>query len=214
MYRSENMFMQILREAVDAAHQEYFLKQQEVDWKALLSVLPVNQTLISTYGKKEVIQICREKLLELTPDFEHENREYSRCSKVALIRNLAGPLWKLYFQYREEYITSLKKQIDRLSLLYLTAVDKVPKTSGLTDEQIQQARIYPTHELYSGKLLRSGRNWKCLCPFHEERTPSFYFYTEENSWYCFGCHVGGRNAIDYLMKLENLPFKESVSRLI
>jgi hypothetical protein len=40
-------------------------------------------------------------------------------------------------------------------------------------------------------LRRDGPHWKCLCPLHEERTPSFSVDSEKNLFYCFGCGVGG-----------------------
>lgn len=51
----------------------------------------------------------------------------------------------------------------------------------------------------------------CLCPFHEEKTPSFYIYPD-NSFFCFGCRLGG-NAIDFVMKKFNCSFKEACKRL-
>ncbi len=211
-------FMDMTMTSSQQAYQEDYFKQQEADWKALLSTHPDNQTLISTYGKTEVIEMCREKIKELNDEFELSDKRYSKSKQYLELRNFCGkdrPIYELYLEYSENHIQKIKKQLDRFSILYLTAINRLPKSkSGLTDEQISTARAYSSHELYSGKLIRSGHNWKCLCPFHEERTPSFYFYTEENSWYCFGCHAGGGNAIDYLMKAENLPFKEAVGRLI
>ena len=52
-------------------------------------------------------------------------------------------------------------------------------------------------------LKRSGRTYKCLCPFHSERTPSMVVYPESNSFYCFGCGAGG-DTITFIMKAENL----------
>ena len=58
-----------------------------------------------------------------------------------------------------------------------------------------------------------GRNPKARCPFHSEKTPSFVLYPDEGRWYCFGACSEGGNAIDFLMKKENLEFKEALSRL-
>ena len=46
-------------------------------------------------------------------------------------------------------------------------------------------------------LKRAGSNLKGLCPFHSEKTPSFTVYPADNSFYCFGCGVGG-NAITFV----------------
>ena len=61
-------------------------------------------------------------------------------------------------------------------------------------------------------LKRRGRNMVGLCPFHGEKTPSFNIYTENGSFYCFGCGVGG-DVITFIMKIENLDYVEAVKYL-
>ncbi|MER7460755.1 DNA primase [Micromonospora sp. NPDC126480] len=62
--------------------------------------------------------------------------------------------------------------------------------------------------------LRSagGGNLKGLCPFHDEKSPSFNVSPARNVWYCFGCGAGG-DAIKFLMDAEHLSFVEAVERL-
>ena len=62
------------------------------------------------------------------------------------------------------------------------------------------------------QLKRRGRNLVGLCPFHGEKTPSFNIYTENGSFYCFGCGVGG-DIITFVMKIENLDYMEAVKFL-
>ena len=61
-------------------------------------------------------------------------------------------------------------------------------------------------------LKRHGRNMVGLCPFHGEKTPSFNIYTENGSFYCFGCGAGG-DGITFIMKIENLDYVEAVKFL-
>lgn len=61
-------------------------------------------------------------------------------------------------------------------------------------------------------LNRRGRNMVGLCPFHGEKTPSFNIYTENGSFYCFGCGVGG-DVITFIMKIENLDYIDAVKFL-
>ena len=61
-------------------------------------------------------------------------------------------------------------------------------------------------------LKRRGRNMVGLCPFHGEKTPSFNIYTENGSFYCFGCGVGG-DVITFIMKIENLDYVDAVKFL-
>jgi len=62
------------------------------------------------------------------------------------------------------------------------------------------------------RLKKKGRTWEGLCPFHEEKTPSFTIDAEKGLYYCFGCHQGG-DVFKFLMQLENLNFPEVVERL-
>lgn len=61
-------------------------------------------------------------------------------------------------------------------------------------------------------LKRSGNEYKGCCPFHGEKTPSFYVNPQKNIYHCFGCGVGG-NAISFLRDYENLTFLEAVKEL-
>ncbi len=60
------------------------------------------------------------------------------------------------------------------------------------------------------RLVRNGRQWKGCCPFHNEKTPSFYVY--DDHFHCFGCGAHG-DAITFLMRAEGAAFPEAVERL-
>ena len=60
------------------------------------------------------------------------------------------------------------------------------------------------------KLSRSGRNWKACCPFHGEKTPSFYVY--DDHFHCFGCGVHG-DVISFVMQSAGQSFLDAVSGL-
>ena len=70
-------------------------------------------------------------------------------------------------------------------------------------------------ELVSGRvaLQRAGRAYKANCPFHQERTPSFYVFPERQSWRCFGACATGGDAFSFLMKADNLEFGEVLKNL-
>ncbi|PKN19931.1 MAG: DNA primase [Deltaproteobacteria bacterium HGW-Deltaproteobacteria-6] len=61
-------------------------------------------------------------------------------------------------------------------------------------------------------LKKAGRNYLGLCPFHQEKTPSFTVNREKQIFYCFGCGEGG-NAITLLMKIANKSFPEAIKHL-
>ena len=62
------------------------------------------------------------------------------------------------------------------------------------------------------KLTRRGREHAGLCPFHHEKTPSFYVVDDKNFFHCFGCGAHG-DAIGFVMRADNLDFLEAVEKL-
>lgn len=86
------------------------------------------------------------------------------------------------------------------------------KIAESTLQQIK-ARL-PIGEVVSDYVTlssRGGRLWG-LCPFHEERTPSFSVVDQEGFYYCFSCKKGG-SIFDFIMEMEKVPFHEAVKML-
>ncbi len=83
-----------------------------------------------------------------------------------------------------------KESIDRVK----EAVDMVALVSAKTD------------------LRRVGSRWVGLCPFHDERTPSFSVNSDQKLYYCFGCEAKG-DAITFVRESEALDFPEAVELL-
>ena len=64
----------------------------------------------------------------------------------------------------------------------------------------------------SVKLTKAGREFKGCCPFHHEKTPSFYVNDEKAFYHCFGCGAHG-DAIRFLTEANGLPFMDAVKEL-
>jgi hypothetical protein len=77
------------------------------------------------------------------------------------------------------------------------------------DELLAQTPL-PTVVGKSVRLAKSGRQWKGCCPFHGEKTPSFYVY--DDHYHCFGCGVHG-NAIDFLVAVESITYGAAAEKL-
>jgi len=76
-------------------------------------------------------------------------------------------------------------------------------------------RRIPLSELVSRrgvKLVRFGREFTGLCPFHNEKTPSFFVVEDKGFFHCFGCRAHG-DAIGFVMRADHLGFKQAVEKL-
>ena len=82
-----------------------------------------------------------------------------------------------------------------------TIIDEVRQSNDIVDVISQYVH-----------LKRSGRNYFGLCPFHNEKSPSFSVSPDKQIFHCFGCGVGG-NVFSFLSKIENVSFIEAVQNL-
>ena len=62
------------------------------------------------------------------------------------------------------------------------------------------------------QLRKRGKNYVGLCPFHNEKTPSFTVSDEKQIFHCFGCHTGG-NVFKFLMEYKKISFVEAVQEI-
>ena len=84
----------------------------------------------------------------------------------------------------------------------MTAVDEIKARLDLVDIVSDQV-----------PLKKSGRNYKGLCPFHAENTPSFYVFPETQTWHCFGACGTGGDVFTFVMKQQHLDFPEALRLL-
>ena len=85
----------------------------------------------------------------------------------------------------------------------------------LSDSFLQEVRMKTDiADLISNyvTLKKRGNTYVGLCPFHNEKTPSFTVYDDTQSFYCFGCGVGG-DAVTFVKKIENLDYVDAVKLL-
>ncbi|MFN3966592.1 MAG: DNA primase [Endomicrobiia bacterium] len=65
---------------------------------------------------------------------------------------------------------------------------------------------------YVHDLKPAGKDFKALCPFHSEKTPSFYVSPSKNIFHCFGCKIGG-DVFKFVMQIENISYPQAVKKL-
>jgi hypothetical protein len=120
------------------------------------------------------------------------------------------------YDFTEYYV--IQKWINYwLSLWYKITKRPIPTKFGKAlnsfDElELERARQKPITELFDGQLKKSGARFVGLCPFHNEKTPSFYIFPD-NQFHCFGCNAHG-DSISFIQKTKNLSFPEAVRFLL
>lgn len=146
---------------------------------------------------------------------------YKQMCKDAYVR---GDLW-----FIKEMIEAFGdkvpgKNISRLTVLkrfYEYKIENEKKVKDPTYKpkkisrplDIDRAKQYPITDIYQlQSLRRHGNKYMASCPFHSEKTGSFFIYIDTNSYYCFGCGKGG-DSIKFYMDLFGCDFKEAVRRL-
>jgi DNA primase len=88
----------------------------------------------------------------------------------------------------------------------------VPRISEETIQRVAEANDIVEVIGFYFPLKRAGTNWRALCPFHREKTPSFHVNPQRQTYHCFGCGAGG-TVFRFLMDYEHVDFPSAVRRL-
>lgn len=120
-------------------------------------------------------------------------------------------LWLMLTKGKE--LEDVDKHLARLYRLRNILEGKPKPKGALPDGAIEAARAYPIEDIVSTEFRRSGNNLLGLCPFTEERTPSFYIYRDRNYGCCFGACGFRGDSIEFYMQLHEVDFKTAVSAL-
>lgn len=190
------------------------LNELEQEWRKSLPRLSDKESLAIFPEAKQTIV---EKLKELE-EIQKEIIEVIK-KKLTIIKYRSDPenqwFWKEVVKVWEgQDLLEVDRQITRLKRLAYISKSKTSK-KGITDEMIQQALVVPIESIASQhiQLRKGGKYYVGLCPFHNEKNPSFYIYPDTNSFYCYGCQKGG-NIINFVELLYDFSFKETIRFLL
>lgn len=140
-------------------------------------------------------------------------------SKLRIVHTKSAPenqwFWKEVIKQLDGHeVVEMNKHISRLCRQLTVGQNRKQKGNRLTEERIQQALAASLVDIamQNMKLRKAGKTFMGLCPFHNERHPSFHIYPHNNSFYCYGCNKGG-NVINFVRELQGLSFREAVEYL-
>jgi hypothetical protein len=166
--------------------------------------------------------VLEDKILSLNEEIEHL-QELKEAKTEALQRkfereNLLGRGFSKWFiRYWLKLTTLMKLELSiirkkRELRKILTAYNFTHPFKETKELDVEGAKLVPVESFYQGKLRRVGKRLVGLCPFHNEKSPSFTIFTETNSYHCFGCKESG-DAINFVIRTTGLSFPEAVRRL-
>lgn len=175
----------------------------------------------------ELVGTSQQKMVELLD--HHDFLEKRRENNIGIIQSISDSnnwdeITEYFYTFMENTMYSEVIYVQRWlkywkSIYELSAKKKFEpvffeKSSSdeITDDDIARAKEYPLSELFDGNLKHSFGKLVGLCPFHEDSTPSFTIFEEDNHYYCFGCNAWG-DSIDYYMKTNKVNMPEAVRTL-
>lgn len=190
-----------------------------ITWKRPPAITPEWEDEIRLFSDN-LVQTSQDKLVELLDRIDELEGLFAK-NVVIINKELKGDKRSRFFWialqgfYLEETML-IKRWLRYWQRVYEISSDlpifrfSKPKM-GVDPQSVEQARLVPLESLYDGHLSKSYGRFCGLCPFHEERTPSFTIYPD-NHYFCFGCKASG-DSISYYMKKMNKNFKEAVYEL-
>jgi len=196
-------------------------KEKEVDLDYLNLAWDLEEEWLNSrrrYSDRELLEIfpeVKEIIPEKITEWQSEEKRQTEIIKQRLteIRQCKDETERLvqreWLKIDEgEELLKIERHIARLKTLKSAAEGRVIK-GRLSDEDIQRAKEVPIEDIVEIRLRRSGNKLFGLCPLHNERSPSFYIYQDSNSFYCYGCNVGG-DIISFVKLSYGLSFPDAV----
>lgn len=162
---------------------------------------------------------CMERMVDLSNNRRLWLKEIKGHATQGKLDDFSRWFWTFWaeLQYAESYVIQrwLRYWLDINEFVepYFAKYMKEIKSGRLERWQLEKARQRPIEDLYKGKLYGRGNVLSGLCPFHEEKTPSFFIFRNTNRFKCFGCQSGG-NSIDFIIKYKKIDFLDAIKLLL
>ncbi len=167
-------------------------------------------------GRSEVAPVIKKILSSLKKQKDEVTRRMMTAQALVKKDIEAGRYNRFSYNslwYALEYdhaLPEIQKVIDRYEWLLRLSQGTVTAEKL----ELEDIKKIPIPKLFNGKVdSRSGGKEFYTCPLHQEKSPSFCWYREQNSWYCFGGCAKGGDVIDLYMAMHGETFKEAIESL-
>lgn len=193
-------------EATDIPDDRKFFDEEEKAWRESNRNLDLSPSAFGI-SDKETKKIRKDFLINKID----EETEYKRIMTEYLTLSNQNNHWFI-FDELEKTNEELQKLKSNLYFLENTSKDRVE----FNIQRIKQENRIIDYISRDRQIIRVGQTrLKCLCPFHEEKTPSFVIFenNECDTYHCFGCNKHG-DVISLVMELEGLSFVETCKKLM
>lgn len=184
---------------------------------------------IKSLGKDSLIEVINPKYNALQKEIKELetliNEHYNGSGKQefhSVMENHNIPMedWAIYrsvFEWRvcqpKERLKKLKKELYNILPIWVVLNEVTLNDRNEAFKiKVENAKQYPIENMYRGATRSLGKRIMGKCPFHEDSSPSFFVFTNDNHFHCFGCGARG-DAIEFYMRTQNCDFKTAVNAL-
>ena len=175
---------------------------------ALKETIPVKIKELVDRGEELILE--REKSVKVADQMKSEGKLNDEFTEY-FVRMIYE---SKYLEYH--YVQRWLKYWLRLReiVFHTNSMDQIQRDNGrITDAEIERAKEVPIENFYDKKFRKVGNRLVGICPFHEESTPSFIIFTNDNHFHCFGCGKHG-SVIDYLIYAKKMTWKDAILSLL
>jgi len=172
---------------------------------------------------KEILERTIKERTQERDDFLKEIIQYrKKVRSIQKENNFEEFFYTFWAELYVEYfylpeVVGLDKiiKLSKYQLSFFRDNKKAVKTYENRERAVIQAKEQPIEYLYQFQKPRMmGNRMMAICPFHNEHSPSFVLYIDQNKFHCFGACGASGDAIDFVMKLEHITFDEVIRRYL
>lgn len=201
-FNSEDETDRLDEQWLDRVHQEW-LNQPKPMIKELFAIFPEAETVLQTKINEEY-EVLKNELHLIKQGIEDEERRKDDDNTRWFLSEFRRYFIWPNIERAEKRIISHRRQL-------FLAKEQERESGTISQSDIESAKMISIESMIETKRS-AGKRVYAHCPFHEDRTPSFVIYREQNTFHCFGCGAHG-DVINFVMRKEQIKFRDAIRLL-